>query len=387
MNKIMVNVDKTIVFVGHEVSRTGAPKSLLNIAKIAKASGYNFLFVLGKSGELLEDYQSVGRVLLWRKSYLNDNIIKKILRKIGFISSPNYNEIIKEIIAVKPIIIFNNTVVNGSILESLKFLNVPIISRIPELESVIRLFNIKGESDKVIKLSDKIVAVSNAVKENLILNHDVDPKKIEVIHGFTKKSNIILSDEIKTSVRQEMGIDDKSFVIGNCASLIYRKGFDFFIQLADLLKHENNIHFIWIGGKKESSTFIEIELELEKRKLNHMVKFLGDKSNVYHYLANFNMFFLSSREEPFSQSMIEAAQHKLPIIGFKNTGGIEEFLTNGGGFLADLGDISSLAEFVIKVKNEQQMLSILSEESYKNYLSFSEDAIQDKWLSFFNSYS
>lgn len=381
-----------ILFVGHEVSRTGAPRSLLNIAIIAVNLGYEVKFVIGnnKNEEVLEEYKKVGEVFIWyykkpnRKYTIKENLIRKLYKSLEQIHEQKIMVALKK---YKPTLIFNNTIVNGAIVEKLNNLNVPIVSRIPELESVIQKFNIQlnNSSVKVIKYSQKIIAVSKAVKNNLVLNHCVNEKDVDVIYGFVKNINTHIYREQRHLIRGELNIPSNAFVVGNCSSLIYRKGYDFFLELATEINKITPMYFVWVGGKIDSEIFIEVQEEVKKRKLREYVKFIGEQNNVYKYLAAFDIFFHSSREEPFSLAMLEAAQFKLPILGFKQTGGVEEFLANGGGVLADFANVHQFIEPLVLMKNNPEQYSRLSEESFNNANTYNEDISTLAWTNYFKT--
>lgn len=383
---------KRILFVGHEVSRTGAPRSLLNIATIAVNLGYEVKFIIGnnKNEEVLEEYKKVGEVFIWyyKKPYRRYTRKERLIRKFYKpVELTHQQEIMLALQQYRPNLIFNNTIVNGAILEELSSLQVPIVSRIPELETVIQKFNIQQNNSalKVIQYSQKIVAVSQAVKNNLILQHQVNENDINIIYGFVKNINTHTYIEQRHLIRNELNVPSNAFVVGNCSSLIYRKGFDFFLELATEINKLTPMYFVWVGGKKQSEIFIEVQEEVKKRNLSEYVKFIGEQNNVYKYLAAFDVFFHSSREEPFSLAMLEAAQFKLPILGFKQTGGVEEFLANGGGILADFANVHQFIEPLISMKNNPEHYARLSQESFKNANTYNEDTSALAWTNYFKT--
>jgi glycosyltransferase involved in cell wall biosynthesis len=347
---------KKILFIGHDASRTGAPRSLLNIATLLKKHGYDIMFLLGKGGPMMNEYEQTAPLLIWQQSTAHLSFLKRALNKLLSGKASYRKKILETVRKFKPDMIFNNTVVNGEIIDALGFLNVKIISRIPDLESVLRLYNTNHSSDITLKKSHHFVAVSNAVKKNLIGNHSIEPEKITVIHGYAKKMDIEKYLPNRLVARKWLNIPDNAFVTGACGSVILRKGFDFFIETAyQALLTDPDLYFVWVGGKMQSGQFIQAVLEAEKRKIAHRVFFIGEKENPFDYYAAMDLFFMCSREDPFPLTMLEAAQFDKPVLGFKETGGVEELLEQGGGFLADYANCTQAAQFIHRLKADKNL--------------------------------
>ena len=143
-----------ILFIGHDASLTGAPKSLLLIIEnICKKYNEPISIILKEGGPLEEEYLKLGKVFIWKKKwYYEKNIFTRLKNRLLNNNKRNQSIILKYLYKNKPKVIFNNTVVNGVILEKLSKLNTPIISRIPELENVMKIYQVRFNStNKVLK--------------------------------------------------------------------------------------------------------------------------------------------------------------------------------------------------------------------------------------------
>jgi glycosyltransferase involved in cell wall biosynthesis len=184
-------------------------------------------------------------------------------------------------------------------------------------------------------------------------------------------------------VRRQLGIAPEAFVAGNCSNLIYRKGFDYFIEAAARLQH-HGVCFLWVGAQLSSITLTEVLHDIRKRGLERTVKFLGEQADVYPYLMACNVLFLSSREDAFPVVMLEAAQCGLPVIGFKGSGGVEEFLFEGGGILAGYADIDAACRGILALRDHDAYAK-LSRESRANFMAYGREASEKKWLDLIGS--
>ena len=338
-----------ILFIGHDASRTGAPRSLLLIARgLHQHHGVKPVFLLKGDGPLVEEYRKLGPIFFWMP-HPPRHLLQRVIRRLTGYHTKYPKRLLKRLRTLRLKAILNNTVVNGDILDHLRALDVPIISRIPELEYAVRLFDLKGLSSKVFANSDHFIAVSHAVKNNLISNHGIPDDRISVVHGAIESLSEI--SESKEEFRQRLGLPTDAIIVGGCGSLLLRKGVDIFIQVARqcLTDSTLNFHFVWVGGDKRSGNFIEWSLELEKLGIAHRVLLIGETDDVSSWYSAMDVFLMPSREDPFPLVNLEAAAHGLPIIGFKGTGGTEEFVDSDNGMLVNYGDVKAMTDAIIEL--------------------------------------
>ena len=99
-----------ILFIGHDASLTGAPKSLLYIIKhLKKRSDQEIMIILQRDGELMEEYQKLGRVFVWNEQIEGTpSLLKRIYNRFFNNNDSRQKKIINFLIKNKPDIIFNN---------------------------------------------------------------------------------------------------------------------------------------------------------------------------------------------------------------------------------------------------------------------------------------
>jgi glycosyltransferase involved in cell wall biosynthesis len=61
------------------------------------------------------------------------------------------------------------------------------------------------------------------------------------------------------------------------------------------------------------------------------------------FFASFDVFALTSREDPFSVAMLEAADHRLPVVCFADAGGAPELVEADAGIVVPYLDIPAMA--------------------------------------------
>jgi glycosyltransferase involved in cell wall biosynthesis len=96
-------------------------------------------------------------------------------------------------------------------------------------------------------------------------------------------------------------------VIGAISSLVWRKGADIFVQVARIiLETAPDTYFIWVGGSPDSYEYKEMVRDIPLMGLGHHVLFVGGKSDLKGHYESFDVFLLTSREDPFPLVCLEA---------------------------------------------------------------------------------
>jgi glycosyltransferase involved in cell wall biosynthesis len=87
--------------------------------------------------------------------------------------------------------------------------------------------------------------------------------------------------------------------------------------------------FIWVGGGVHTN----YGASLQRSKTGYRVRFVGNHDNTQSWLAAAKLVLVTSIEESSSLVALEAADTGTPVMAFQGTGGIDEFLADGAGFL------------------------------------------------------
>jgi glycosyltransferase involved in cell wall biosynthesis len=207
-------------------------------------------------------------------------------------------------------------------------------------------------------LSDSIIAVSAAAKQNMIDN-GIDEDKISVIYGGISPVKK-LSPEEKNGVREHWGIAEGDIVVGIVARLAEVKGHKHFIDAAGIISRDNaDVKFLIAGtGPKEQ----ELKKLVEHQGLEDRVIFTGFVENVYEILNIIDINVISSLSEALCLSLIEGMFVGKPSVG-TDTGGIPEIIKDGrNGYLVPVGDSSKLADTILKLVRDPILRKTMGEK-------------------------
>ncbi len=348
-----------ILFISHDASLTGAPRSLLTIIEFIKLKYKGDIeIILGETGPLYLEFRRFGRVHVYHKEwYFEKNLLKRIRNRLFYTNHLRQKRIKKYFTKNKPKLIFNNTVVNGEILQNLSSLKVKTISRIPEMETVMKMYDslFNNSTQKILSNSHFFISPSKSSKKVLTDKYSIDGKKIKVCHGQIKKFK--LDKDGGLSLRKELNIPIDADVIGSCGTIGWRKGSDLFLKIAQL-QSKSNIYFIWIGADKNSVGYQNFIYEAEKLKILEKIIVVNYKSNIKKYYQIMDVFLMTSREDPYPLVNLEAAASGVPVICFKDSGGSEEFVEKGYGFVVPFGstaEMSKKIDLIISNKNKYRI--------------------------------
>lgn len=314
---------KSILFVGHESYRTGAAILLLNLIKwVYTYRKINLHLFLLDGGPLVEEYRKYAKVRIMSKK----NSRFGIFRKIGLVF---YLQ------KIKPDLIYFNTVISLKVYFRFKMLfsqfrKVLHIHEMPFSINELVGSNLNLEDFEMVLVVNKRIRDFISIQENITpkifqITEYIDIKRLNQYHESSKNPN-----EIKIV----LGVGVAS----------WRKGFDYFLQTAAItLKiFPNQFRFVWIGpitNQERERANHDIQL----MEIGHSFSLLPETSEISNFYKDADLFFLSSREDPFPLVMLEAAAFGLPVIYFQGTGGAEEFF-NFKPFEVPYGDCQIASE-------------------------------------------
>ena len=170
---------------------------------------------------------------------------------------------------------------------------------------------------KILRFDDKIICISNYVKEYL-RKIGIPNNKLEVIYNG-----------VDLSIYEKLTkIPEQYFTIGTIGRLDIQKGIDTLLySFKKVLSQKEFIKLEVIGEGPLKTEYINLSKELG---LSQNVTFLGKlkPEEVRQQMRKWNLFVLASRWESFGMVLIEAAAMGLPIIA-TNVEAIPEIIDDG----------------------------------------------------------
>ena len=353
---------KTILFISHEASLTGAPILLLNLINCLK-NDFNILIVLKRGGDIENLFLNTATTyILKHKNYSSEkNIFKKVIDRVVYF----FKQLSIIIPYYKADIIFSNTVCNGRLLKRFNFFMKPIVTYVHELESMLQYFNQWNDTKYSLELSSKILFPSNAVQENLIKQHQIQKSKTAYLPYYFPHQNFEFDFKDKPQHRkvflQQWSIPEDSFLVVGMGMVSERKGTNHFIEVAkQVIEKSTKIYFIWIGDFSDELSTQIIKKDFYNKSDSPNILFTGKLPYSTQNLLPFDLFFLSSVEDPYPLVVLEAAYQYVPSICYENSGGITEFVSKEFGFNIANNNVEETAKTIVEISHNKPHLTDLS---------------------------
>ncbi len=201
--------------------------------------------------------------------------------------------------------------------------------------------------------SSKIIAVSNAVKNNLIKRYRVSENKIvQLYNPIVKEINKI--DKAIAKKELEIGLDKKViFFIGRICK---DKGVDLLIKAFSLLDDESLL-LVLLGKIYDID---ESLIKCDKR-----IKYFSSQPETSKFYSAADILILPSRFDSFPFTMLEAGLYKVPFVG-SDVDGIKEFIThNEDGLLFQKENVSDLTQKLKLLLNNDELKMKVAENLYQ----------------------
>lgn len=210
---------------------------------------------------------------------------------------------------------------------------------------------------------DKVIAVSGAVKDSLIIS-GIAPEKIETIHNSIVLSRFNPSVIDRDSVRKELGINEKDIVVGSVGKLHIGKGvFDLFSAFRLLSAKYPGLKLLYVGDGPDRGG---LEMEAQRLPVKERVVFTGVRQDIERLYAAMDIFVIpSSCDEAFGMVLIEAMAMRKPVIA-TSVGGLPEIVTNElNGLLVPPKDPGAIAHAISRYIDNAEFSRQIAAEGRK----------------------
>lgn len=236
-----------------------------------------------------------------------------------------------------------------------------------ELKNMIDFTRYKFLMPKVLKTTDKIIAVSENTKKDLINYLKISEEKIKVIHEAAHTRYKPLNKNDVDDFREKYGLKEPFILY--VGSFLPHKNIPTLIKAFYKLKKQNQIkHKLLLCGKKYKID--EVLRIIKELNLENEVIFTGYIPTEHlPYLYNIaDLFVYPSLYEGFGLPPLEAMACGTPVIT-SNTSSLPE-VVGEGGIMINPRDIDALTEAIHKVLNDEELRKELSKKGLQRAKKF-----------------
>jgi glycosyltransferase involved in cell wall biosynthesis len=215
-------------------------------------------------------------------------------------------------------------------------------------------------------IADRVIAVSQFTKDQIIQYYEIDPAKIAVVHNGI--------DPADTS-RKTHQLKDK--LVAFLGRITNQKGPHFLLETAEkIARVYPRVKFVVAGTGDQFAHLLETSAY---KKIGNKFIFAGflSKQKVNELLAMADVYFMPSISEPFGLTALEAAQYNVPSV-ISRQSGVAEVMS--ASLKADFWDTDKFANYIYALLKYNTLSKTLSEKAKQELeeLTWSNAAVKIK---------
>jgi len=202
-----------------------------------------------------------------------------------------------------------------------------------------------------IEQSDGVTAISNYLRDRTQRVFDIK-NKIEVIYNSVNCDVYSRNPQIAAELRAEYAPNNERILV-HLSNFRPVKRITDVIEIFDRVRKKIPSRLLLIGDGPDRSV---AEWMAVQKGIHDDVLFLGKQDQIYEKLSIADIMLLPSELESFGLAALEAMACEVVPISTR-AGGVPEVIDHGtSGYLADVGDVDTMARYAIELLSDEQRL-------------------------------
>jgi glycosyltransferase involved in cell wall biosynthesis len=305
------DAQRKIIIVTHDLHKHGAQYIALNLARTLKRQfGFEVACVSGGGpGALAADFEREGPLTILDRE-ASDASVETAL---GALTERGFRHAIV------------NSAASGWLAPVLAQLNVRMIGLVHEMPQILADMHLHDDLRAMDQLCETLVFPADAVRDRVREALQIAAwRNAHVLPQGLYKAGVLRDDDAKREARtrlvKRLRLPADARIALGVGYGDARKGVDIFAAWAKAAARQwPDLHFVWVGKRSP-------DLEHQRGENLHFPGFAEDTSD---YFAAADIYALTSREDPFPSTALEALAARTPVILVRGTGGIESLSEHG----------------------------------------------------------
>lgn len=227
----------------------------------------------------------------------------------------------------RPDLIYVNTVASLPIPGMIKLPPAPVLLHVHELRSYQDRF-LASHRDAFLGWPARYIAVSEAVRRELVDHCGVDAAKVRIVHAFINERDPFPAPESLPAPQ-----DGAPLLVGGSGYPVWIKGSSLWVQMAAELAEilgRDRVRFRWVGIGTQDELSWQFREMARKVGVSDLVEFIEMTTEPLRYFADLDVFALSSWEDPCPLVVLENMMLQKPVVCFGGSGGSPEEVGEAG---------------------------------------------------------
>ncbi len=326
------NSSRHLLTVLHAAERTGPPLLALRFLRWLREQRPSWqlsTLFLDADGPLLDDFAELGPALFeppvdrdeqrlpWLANGIRERRLSRTLTRLGPLDAAHVH-------------------CAGSMRAVPMLPRAPVLCHVHEL-SVGQDFHLGKVAAAQLPRATRYVAVSDAVRDELLGRFDIDPSLVERQWGFVD------AESLPEPGPFPLPLPSGSIVVVGSGVRHWRKGPELFVRVAQRTRQLHPQHhweFVWIGGSDVGG----LEHRMGDAGPDAHVHFVEHQAEPLRWIGAADVFLLSAREDAFPLVCVEAAALGRPIVSFDSGGTPELIRAAQCGAVVGFPDVDGVAD-------------------------------------------
>jgi L-malate glycosyltransferase len=228
-----------------------------------------------------------------------------------------------------------------------------------------------------IQRSDGLTAVSEYLRQETVDHFDIQPERIEVIPNFVDLNEY--KRDVHPCHRSRLSQQGEKIIM-HISNFRPVKRVDDAVRVFALINRQVPARLILIGDGPEKG---RVQQTAEDEGVADRVMFLGKQESVGEILSCADLFLLPSATESFGLVALEAMSCGVPVVATR-VGGLPEVVPEGeAGFLAEVGDVETMAEQGLRILKDVEQWRRMSAAARTAAEGFSTERVVPMYESYY----